>query len=85
VLGSNHQHEADFKEWSVLLRKTKSRHVIQHDGSLLRLVDQLYRFFLISSHCCLCTFHDRSISNSVTILSSPFLLHRIERAFVFNW
>jgi hypothetical protein len=41
VLGSNHDYKADFKEWSVLLRKTKSRHAVKQDGSLFRLVDQL--------------------------------------------
>ena len=41
LLGSNHEHKADFKEWSLLPRETKSRHAVKHDGSLLRLVDQL--------------------------------------------
>jgi hypothetical protein len=36
-----HEHKGDFKEWSALPLKTKSRHAVKHDGSLLRLVDQL--------------------------------------------
>jgi hypothetical protein len=34
-----HEHKGDFKEWrSVAARETKSRHAVEHDGSLLRLV-----------------------------------------------
>jgi hypothetical protein len=36
-----HGHKGDFKEPSALARKTKSRHAVKHDGSLLRLVKQL--------------------------------------------
>ena len=33
-LGSKHEYKADFKEWSVLQRETKSRHAVKHDGGL---------------------------------------------------
>jgi len=37
-----HEHEGDFKNGETLRRETKSRHALKHNGSLLRLVDQLY-------------------------------------------
>jgi hypothetical protein len=35
-----HEHKGDFREWSASPHKTKSRHAVKHDGSLLRLIDQ---------------------------------------------
>jgi len=37
-----HEHEGDFKRVvSVNALETKSRHIVKHDGSLVRLLDQL--------------------------------------------
>jgi len=35
-----HEHAGDFKEWVSAVGKTRSRHAVKHDGSLLRSVDR---------------------------------------------